>query len=1264
MTNPVQKTTPSGLCYPYQFRCDSKNTCLGNEEVCDFKVDCPGYAPELACVADKCDFEDSGLCNWEIVTPASSSKRYRRDPTQNLYSWEKVQGRDITDNDFRPKIDHSLGTASGHYISADGSYGKLNSVAKIRAPKITQTGPGCSLEFWYHMNGRNVGSLHIMKEYEYDSTEDQMWSISGPQGDTWQHIVVYIGIQNNIKLSIEAHRGYNYIGDISVDDVKFTDCAPPVPATGNTACLPGQFKCSNNYCLDGSQVCDSQQDCMDNSDERACSNIPGWCDFELTICDGWHQEEDDVFDWKLTRKSTDSQGTGPSADHTHRSEKGQYLYIEASYPRKEGDNALLSSFVVDGSSRCSLSFWSHMKGAHVGSLSVKLRYAYGITPSDFYTVDTIKGAQGDFWQKHHYNLRNYNSGLKNYEVVIEGVVGNGHLGDIAIDDITLSRGNCGNEKFQCSAGNCISSLFHCNFVKDCSDLSDETDCGTDCTFESGLCGWRNSLGLPVQWDVNKGPTKTQNTGPPSDHTYKNASGTYLYLETSRTVDKDVPVHLESAMYVSSTDKCKLTFWYSMYGQRVGSLNVLLKNEKGELLKLWSRSGNQGEKWQQATVNIGSQLNFALIIEGVHGGHWSGDIGIDDIKFVDCAPRNPIVRCDTSTQFACLDKTQCIKKKYVCDGKTTCLDGSDEQGCSAGLLDCNFNGGLSTCNWQQQQDDDADWSAATQAEVMSSMRIAQDRDQPGSGKFIYLNPANLAVSSIARLSTTQSLPAGFDVCFVRFFYQAQGDKAGSLYLYTQSVSNSYRQEMWSRTTFMTYDSWQYMNVPVGSASPFNLVFEAERGANIGIVAIDDISLTPGCYKGGAPLPPSTSNKCPTGYYECPKDNECQPLGWKCDGSIDCADGSDEMDCHTKTPSYTTDNPFRNLTIPDQTCPVGQFHCGNNKCIDQIYYCDGVANDCPENVDSYGCAVMCTGGALYCPTLRTCIAKEKICDGQQDCPDAVDESSLCSKCPDAFCANNGQCTSHETGPVCSCSNENSGQYRCSGHALAPTTTVANPYTNSTIPPQGNQYCPDGQFHCGNKKCIDQIYYCDGVPDDCPGNVDSFGCEMMCSMGSLYCPSLKKCLSKDEICNNIMNCPENIDENNLCGKCPDGFCRNGGQCTAYDGGSNCTCSGDLAGQYRCYTSVVGATQATTSGKSNKLTIALAVCGSVLFVGVIIVVLYFVIFRRRREEEAKLNQGLANPVYDMQMGDMAGSEPFNDVGLQPSIGMDNPLYGDASDA
>lgn len=50
------------------------------------------------------------------------------------------------------------------------------------------------------------------------------------------------------------------------------------------------------------------------------------------------------------------------------------------------------------------------------------------------------GAQGDFWEKQHFDLEKYNGANKDYEVVIEAQVGNGHLGDIAIDDITLSRG--------------------------------------------------------------------------------------------------------------------------------------------------------------------------------------------------------------------------------------------------------------------------------------------------------------------------------------------------------------------------------------------------------------------------------------------------------------------------------------------------------------------------------------------------------------------------------------------------------------------------------------------------------------------------------------------------------------------------------------------------------------------------------------------------------------------------------------------------------
>lgn len=51
----------------------------------------------------------------------------------------------------------------------------------------------------------------------------------------------------------------------------------------------------------------------------------------------------------------------------------------------------------------------------------------------------IAGEQGDFWEKRSYDLSSINAAGKDFEVVIEGQVGEGHRGDIAIDDITLSK---------------------------------------------------------------------------------------------------------------------------------------------------------------------------------------------------------------------------------------------------------------------------------------------------------------------------------------------------------------------------------------------------------------------------------------------------------------------------------------------------------------------------------------------------------------------------------------------------------------------------------------------------------------------------------------------------------------------------------------------------------------------------------------------------------------------------------------------------------
>ena len=75
----------------------------------------------------------------------------------------------------------------------------------------------------------------------------------------------------------------------------------------------------------------------------------------------------------------------------------------------------------------------------------------------------------------------------------------------------------------------------------------------------------------------------------------------MYIETSTSDSKQSPAHLESAMYVSSAGKCKLTFWYSMYGQRIGDLTVYIKDDKGVMKNLWNRTGNQGSDWLQVSL---------------------------------------------------------------------------------------------------------------------------------------------------------------------------------------------------------------------------------------------------------------------------------------------------------------------------------------------------------------------------------------------------------------------------------------------------------------------------------------------------------------------------------------------------------------------------------------------------------------------------------------------------------------------------------------
>nr|WP_321485473.1 LamG-like jellyroll fold domain-containing protein [uncultured Draconibacterium sp.] len=178
------------------------------------------------------------------------------------------------------------------------------------------------------------------------------------------------------------------------------------------------------------------------------SNYPYSESFESSS-NTWVDALGDDLNWTHQSGGTGSGNTGPTAAQ----EGSYYYYIEASSPNYPEKTAILESscFDLTGKSSAEFSFYYHMYGSSMGTLTLEAR----TDGTDWISLWSNSGDQGNQWLQTTVNLSSYLG--DNVKLRFYGTTGSGYTSDIAVDNITVTTSEGGGSGFWAQSGTDIYS---------------------------------------------------------------------------------------------------------------------------------------------------------------------------------------------------------------------------------------------------------------------------------------------------------------------------------------------------------------------------------------------------------------------------------------------------------------------------------------------------------------------------------------------------------------------------------------------------------------------------------------------------------------------------------------------------------------------------------------------------------------------------------------------------------------------------------------
>jgi hypothetical protein len=333
-----------------------------------------------------------------------------------------------------------------------------------------------------------------------------------------------------------------------------------------------------------------------NSCNATITSFPYSESFESNLGD-WEQSTNDDFDWTRKSGSTSSNATGP----TSASDGSFYAYIESSAPNYPAKTTILNSpcFDLSGQSDMLLSFAYHMYGTSMGTLDLQVSTDGG---NSWTSEWNLSGDQGNQWSTVSVDLGAYSGSTISLRYV--GTTSTSYRSDMAVDDIALVENPC----------NTLVSSF---------PYSE--------SFESNLGNWEQSTADDFNWTRKSGSTTSNATGPTSasDGTF------YAYVESSApNYPAKTTILISPCFNLSGQLGTNLNFAYHMYGSSMGTLDLQVSsNGGGTWTSVWSLSGDQGNQWFTANVNLNAYAGGVIQLRyvGTTSTSFRSDMAVDDIS---------------------------------------------------------------------------------------------------------------------------------------------------------------------------------------------------------------------------------------------------------------------------------------------------------------------------------------------------------------------------------------------------------------------------------------------------------------------------------------------------------------------------------------------------------------------------------------------------------------------------------------------------------